>query len=185
MKTIELNKETGELDTVEESGLPAVTDQAAELEASAGIFGGIAKFKLFGLPIGQAGGALAIVGGADILGGILEGMTSKKDAEGIPLEDQTGNLLFDHPWLLPGILSFVMTTKFVRGWTGRQMADTAGLILLVDAIQASDWSPRKMIKNLINPPKKDEGEVNLIQGRDNSHRIPQTIEEYDRMHGFV
>jgi len=114
--------------------------EVANLEQ--GALAGLARMEVFGLPIGKAAGSILTV----MLWDMLRGMISGAIPTAIP------------QWAIPAIGSWVMTTKTVGGIVGSEIADAAGLILLVDAIQASPLSPRKLLSGVFKGQQLPETE---------------------------
>jgi hypothetical protein len=113
--------------------LDTPAEQVAELE-QAGVLTGLARTEVFGLPAGKAAAALFAVGGWDALRGFIPGVIPA----GVP------------EWVVPAIGAWAMSTKTVSGWVGSDAANAAGLILLADALQASPFSPRKLVRDLFS-----------------------------------
>ena len=115
----------------------------AQLEQG-GILSGLAKVKPFGLQVGKAAGAILTVMGWDAFHGFVAGAIPKKIPE----------------WIIPAIGSWVMSTKMAGGFVGSEIANTAGIVLLVNAIEGSPFSPRKLL-------------AGVFPGR----QLPQSFEE--------
>ena len=120
-----------ELKRQEDGSYRGEIGEVAELKQ--GVLSGLTRVELFGLPIGKAAGGILTVMGWDMLRGAVAGV--------IPA------VMPD--WLIPAIGSWVMTTKTVSGFVGSEVANTAGIILLVDALQASPLSPRKLLAGVL------------------------------------
>jgi hypothetical protein len=136
-----------------------VDSKTANLEASAGILGGIAQTKVFGIPIGEAAGGLLTASAWDALSGFVSGKIPAVPA-----------------WVIPAAGSFV-TGKYFGRFMGSGAANAGSLILAADAIQQF-FNVRGLISGMVG--KKV---ANLSAGTTTG--APGTIEEYNRMHGIV
>uniref|UniRef100_A0A6M3KGG4 Uncharacterized protein n=1 Tax=viral metagenome TaxID=1070528 RepID=A0A6M3KGG4_9ZZZZ len=128
MKTELIKKEDGSW----EIKLPESED-TANLEAKAGILSSITGIKAFGIPVGEAAGGLLAVSVWDALRGLVGGVLPSQ----IPA------------WAIPAIGAWLMSTKQLQGMLGSTAANTAGIILTADTVQAL-FNVRGLISGLFN-----------------------------------
>lgn len=132
--------------------------ETAKLEAGAGILGGIAQAKVFGIPVGEAAGGLLTASAWDAIAGFVSGRIPAMPA-----------------WVIPAAGSFV-TGKYFGRFMGPGAANAGSLILAADAIQQF-FNIRGLISGLVG--KKT---ANLMANK--AVDAPGTIEEYNRLHGI-
>ena len=166
MKEITIDDEGDLVEIVE----PAENDLHLE-KAQAGVLGGLAQIEVFGLPIGKTVGAMAIVGLVDAVRGLVSGMLPE--------------MVTRNAWVIPAGMAWLMSTRQVQGWTGKQMADAAGLILLVDAFQASPFSPRTFVSGLLSGVKLGQTTRGTVATGGNGRKEITSLEEYNRVYGLA
>jgi hypothetical protein len=161
-EVIELSKnaETGVWElNIEALRKALVPVETANLEAGAGILGGIAQTKVFGIPIGAAAGGLLTAGAWDALSTFISGKFTQ-----IP------------NWAIPAAGSWV-TGKYFARFMGEGAANAASLLLAADAIQLF-FNLRGMIGGLVG-----KGTAALTANK-TAANAPSTIEEYNALMGI-
>ena len=141
-------------------------DEGAEVElhrAQAGVLGGFTKTEIMGVPAGAAGIGLLIGGAWDA----IRGLVGSKLPANIP------------QWVIPFVGAMAVQSKFVKPRIGDAAANSAGLILSVDAIQAL-FNVRGVISGLVSGVKFRQTGAAGATGNNS-----QSVDEYLKAHGLV
>ena len=147
--------------------LPEATGEAHLEAARAGVLEGFAKTEVFGIPIGAAAGGLLAVSIWDALRGFVGGAIPAN----IP------------QWAIPAVGAVVMNTKMMKGFIGSTTANTAGIILTADAIQAL-FNVRGLVSGLFKGAQLKQTMKGATVG-DNGNREITSLAEYNAIKGIA